>query len=274
MKKAIMIKKKVLIIIITCVMVTGYFSCKRDYTMRSPAATTQGKSFLRIIDASPNFRNIFNLPDSFNVIINGNKITAYTPGTSVLMTFGAIFPTVSSGYGYVAIDPGTATVKLSVGINNPDSVQIAAFTKTFVADKYYTFMITDSVRSSRDSTQMFIQDAYSAVPSGYYNLRFIHAVLNDTAGKAVDIWSTRANRYIFTNIKPGSITSFSQWAYNPILNDTFFVRRTGAPTVVLDTLNAASFSNQRTYTLYYRGDGNSNLSSNTKKRRLATYVHQ
>lgn len=266
--------KKNLAIILTCVLASGYISCKRDYTMKSPALTTQGKSFLKIVDASPNFRNIFNFPDSFNVIINGNKITSYTPGTSVLMTFGAIFPTVSSGYGYVAIDPGTAIVKLSVGITNPDSVQIATFTKTFVADKYYTFLITDAVSATRDSAKMFIQDTYSPVPAGYYNLRFIHAVLNDTAGKAVDIWSTRANRYIWTNIKPDSITSFSQWAYNPILNDTLYVRRSGDRTIALDTLNAASFANQRTYTLYYRGDGNSNLSSNTKKRHLATYVHQ
>lgn len=274
MNKVITMKRSILAIIIICITVPSYYSCKRDYTMKSPVHTTEGKSFLKIINASPNFRKVFNQPDSFNVLVNGNKITAYTPASTVLITFGTMFPTASSGYGYAAIDPGTSTVKLSVGINNPDSVQIAAFTKTFVADKYYTFMITDVMSSTRDSAKMFINDTYSQVPTGYYNLRFIHAVLNDTLGKAVDIWSTRANRYIYTNIKPDSITSFSQWAYNPILNDTFFVRRTGTPAIVLDTLNAASFANQRTYTLFYRGDGNSNLSSNTKKRHLATYVHQ
>lgn len=269
-----MMKKNVLAIVAICVTVSCYYSCKRDYTMKSPVYTTEGKSYIKIIDASPNFRKIFNQPDSFNVLINGNKITGYTPGSAVFMTYSTIFPTAASSYGYAAIDPGTSVVKLSLGISNPDSVQIATFTKTFLPDKYYTFMITDTMGSTRDSAKKFISDVYSPVPVGYYNLRFIHAVLNDTAGKAIDIWSTRANRYVWTNIKPDSITSFSQWAYNPILNDTFIVRRTGTPAIILDTLSAASFSNQRTYTLFYRGDGTIGLNTNLKRRHLATYVHQ
>ncbi|MEO6000722.1 MAG: hypothetical protein ABIN89_27990 [Chitinophagaceae bacterium] len=274
MKKVVMMKKNILAIVVICISITAYYSCKRDYTMKSPAYPTGGKSFLKIIDASPNFRKVFNQPDSFNVIINGKKITAYTPGSTVLMTFGAIFPTTSSAYGYLAIDPGTSIVSLSLGVSNPDSVQIATFTKTFDPDKYYTFMITDAIGPTRDTAKMFIKDVYSPVPTGYYNLRFIHAVLNDTAGKAVDIWSTRANRYLWTNIKIDSITSFSQWAYNPILSDTFIVRRTGTPAIVLDTLSAVNFSNQRTYTLYYRGDGTISATTNLKKRRLAAYLHQ
>lgn len=272
-----MMKKSIAAVLIICASLTAFYSCKRDYTLKSPVATTTGKAYLRVVDAAPNFRNIFNFPDTFNVLVNGIKVTAYTPGAgaTVLMTYGSVFPTVSSGYGYVAIDPGPATIQLSVGALIPDSVRIASFVKTFAPDKYYSFIITDSVKSARDSSQIFIQDTYPAVPSGYYNLRFIHAVLNDTAGKTVDIWSTRANRYIFTNIKPGGVTAFTQWAYNPLFSDTLYVRRSGNPLIALDTLNSISFSNQRTYTLYYRGDGNSTISStNLKKRRLATYLHQ
>jgi hypothetical protein len=267
-------KKNKLAAIILCISLTAYYSCKRDYTMKSPASITQGKSFLRIIDAAPNFRKIFNAPDSFNVLVNDNKITAYTPGTAINMTFGSTYPTAATNYGYVAVDPGTNIIKLTLGITNPDSIELATFSKTFLADKYYTFMITDSVSSAREQAQIFVQDNFSPVPSGYYNLRFIHAIFNDTTGKNIDIWSTRANRYIYTNIKPDSITGFSQWAYNPILNDTFYVRRTGNPAVTLDTLNAIGFGNQRTYTLYYRGDANSNFNTNAKRRHLASYVHQ
>jgi len=269
-----MMKKNMFVIIVTCVMVTGYYSCKRDYTMKSPVHATDGKAYLKIVNASPNFRNVFNKPDSFNVLVNGNKITAYTPSSTVLMTYGSVFPTTSSAYGYVAIDPGVSTIKLSLGTTNPDSIQIVTLTKTFLPDKYYTFMITDAVSPNRDSAKMFIADVYNPVPAGYYNLRFIHAVLNDTIGQAIDIWSTRANRYVWTNIKADSITSFAQWAYNPILNDTFIVRRSGTPAIVLDTLSNVNFSNQRTYTLYYRGDGTISVNSNLKKRRLATYLHQ
>jgi len=133
-------------------------------------------------------------------------------------------------------------------------------------------MIIDSIMSLRNSSQIFVRDSIVQPPPGYYNLRFIHAVWNDTAGKGIDIWSTRNNRYIFSNLKPGAISTFSQWPYNALLNDTLYVRRTGSPTVTLATLNGASFSNQRTYTLYYKGDGN--LTTGTKARSLAIYVHQ
>lgn len=275
--KVRMMKKNILVIPIVFVAVLmNLSSCKRDFTLKSPYVTTEGTSYLRIIDAAPNFRNIYNLPDSFNVYINGNKITAYTPGGTALMTFGSLFPTVSSGYGYVAIPPGLQQIKLSVrGVVNTDSVTIANFTKTLFPDIYYTFLITDSITSTRDSSQIFVPDLYVQPTTGFFNLRFIHAVWNDTTGKTIDVWSTRNNKNIFTNVKPGTISSFSQYPYNSLLNDTLYVRRSGSTTITLDTLNAVSFSNQRTYTLYYKGDANSILTStNTKRRHLATYVHQ
>ena len=151
---------------------------------------------------------------------------------------------------------------------------ITSLTKTFLPDLLYTLMITDSIASTRDSSQIFVQDSYLQPVVGYFNLRFIHAVLNDTAGKMIDIYSTRTNRSIFTNVKPGSISTFTQYPYNAVLSDTLYVRRSGSPAIVLDTLNTVSFSNGRTYTLYYRGDGTTNYNTNTKRRHLATYLHQ
>ncbi|MDQ6814961.1 MAG: DUF4397 domain-containing protein [Bacteroidota bacterium] len=266
-------KKYSWIIVIMVASISSFYSCKRDYTMRSPYSTTEGSSYLRIIDAAPNFRNIFNAPDSFNVLINGSKVAGYTPGAALVMTFGSNFPSISSGYGYIAVPPGTQEIKISTGILNPDSVSIARFSKTFEANKYYTFIITDSIKSNRDSSQIFLQDVYTQPESGFFNLRFIHAVLNDTAGKSVDIYSKRAAGNIFTNVKPGTISPFSKLPYTPFMNDTLYVRRAGSTTLTLDTLNTVSFINQRTYTLFYRGDGTSNSNSNVKRRHLATYAH-
>jgi hypothetical protein len=181
---------------------------------------------------------------------------------------------VSTNWGYVSVPAGTQPIKLSVaGVVNPDSIPIQTFTKTLVANQMYTLMITDSINSSRDSSQIFVQDSYLQPTTGYFNLRFIHAVWNDTAGKTIDIWSARNNRNIFTSVKPGAVTPFSTYPYNAILNDTFFVRRSGT-LIGLDTLSAVSFGNQRTYTLYYKGDANINVNSKVKRRHLATYVHQ
>ena len=264
--------------IIFIVVLAGFVSCKRDFALKDPTSTTTGTAMLRIIDASPNFRNIFGLADSFNVFVNGSKITGYTPGTSVVMTYNNNFPTASSGFGYVSVPAGTQPIKLSVaGVVNPDSLPIQTFTKTLLADKMYTLLITDSINSTRDSSQMFVQDSYQQPTVGYYNFRFIHAVWNDTVGKTIDLWSTRTNRYLATGIKPGAITGFGQLPFNATYTDTLIIRRsvTGFP---LDTLPTINYINQRTYTVYYKGDGNIRYDLKSagplKARHMAIYVHQ
>ena len=271
-------KKNILVIAITVtVAMLGFSACKRDFSLKSPVSSPTGSAYLRIIDAAPGFKATLGFADSFSVFVNGAKISGNTPGATYLMTFGSSFPTASSLNGYVAVPAGSAQViKLSLsGTVTADSIAIASFTKTLAADQYYTFMITDSIKSTRDSSQIFVQDSYTQPTPGYYNLRFIHAVWNDTTGKNIDVFSTRNNKNIYTNIKPGTITAFSQYPYNASLTDTFYVRRTGSPTIVLDTLiNTSLFTNQRTYTLYYKGDGTTNYANNVKHRHMVTYVHQ
>jgi hypothetical protein len=191
-----------------------------------------------------------------------------------VLTYNSNFPTVSSGYGFVAVAPGQDAIKLSVaGTVNPDSIPIIKLNKTLQPNQLYSLIITDSLSSGRDSSQIFVPDFYQQPTTGFYNLRFVHAVLNDTAGKAIDVWSTRSNRYLFTNIKPGTVTAFTQYPYNGLYSDTLYVRRTGTGQG-LDTLNSINFSNQRTYTLYFKGNAGSNSNAGIRRRKLATYVHQ
>lgn len=269
-----MIKNKAFIAVVLAATLFLMNSCKRDFTLKSPTLSTDGAALLKIINVSPNFRAIFNAPDSFNVFVNGTKVTGFTPGGSgnYILTYGAQFPTVSSGYGYISIPPGTDAIKLSTGgVVNADSIPIATFTKTLMPNATYSFIITDSINSPRDSSQIFVQDVYVQPNPGFYNLRFIHAVLNDTAGKTVDVWSTRTNRNIVVNFKPGAITPFVELPYNQLFSDTFYVRRSGTLNN-LATLNSVSLFNGRTYTLLYKGDAN--LITGTKQRGLLTYVHQ
>ncbi|ERR1035437_22842 len=280
-------KKNILFIaIILAAMLIGYSSCKRDFSLTSPVKTTEGTSYLAIIDASPNFRRIYNLPDSFNVFINGQKITGFTPGTvSPFMTFGATFPSTTTGFGYVAVPPGLQQIKFSVsGKINPDSIAIATFNKTFLPDQQYTFMITDSIQSTRDSSQIFLQDVYNFPPTiGYYNLRFIHAVLNDTLGKTVDLFSYAKNAVIYSNLKPGAVTAFSQIGVNLQVTDTLYVTRSLATGVSSTTplssrliLAKMSFQagSQKSYTVYFRGDINLTATTNIKSRALSFYRHE
>ncbi len=245
--------------------VTLFTACEKDTAKIAGFTTTEGNAFLRVAHAAPSFRSIFNAPDSFNVYVNGSKVNA------PFITYASVFPTTSNTY--FAVAPGLQQIKISVhGFNSiqPDSTLITNFTKVFQAGQYYTLLITDSIKSVKDSAQMFLPDAYSKPSPGNYGLRFVHAVLNDTAGKNIDVFSTRRNANIYNNIKPGTITSFSSLAYNTQLNDTLYVRRAGT----LFNLSSAVFGagNQRVYTIVYRGNGD--LTTTTKARLMASFVHQ
>ncbi len=275
-------KKNISRIAIIVAAMVGLYSCKRDFTLKSPADSPTGSAYLRVIDASPGFRSIYNLPDSFNVYVGSNKITGFTPGGTYLMTFGATFPTVSSLFGYVAVPAGTQPIKLTFGgVLTGDSIPITTFSKTLAADQYYSLVVTDSIKSTRDSSQIFVQDSYTGItvpaPAGYYAVRFMHAVMNDTAGKTVDVFSYARNALISTNVKPGGTTAFQTLGVNISVADTFYVTRSAASTVPLSgrvVLAKLAFTptNQRIYTLLYRGDGN--LTTGTKARTLTNYINQ
>ncbi|HMI60494.1 MAG TPA: hypothetical protein VK518_06290 [Puia sp.] len=253
----------------------GFFSCKRDMPLIDKTASPAGTARICLIDVSPNLDSVLrtNYADTFNVLFNGVKLNGYTAGTAAAMTYNAIYPFAGTTYGYASIPAGPQEIKFTKGLNTLDSVVLATFHKTLLADQYYTFMITDSVNSNRDSSKIFVKDSLLPATAGFFNMRFAHAVLNDTAGKGIDVWSTRNNKNIFTNIKPGTITGFSSFTYTANLNDTLFVRRAGTLSG-LDTLSTVVFSNQRSYTLVYKGNGNSNRNADAKRRHLITYVNQ
>jgi len=246
-------------------------SCKREYSPVASYNTPAGSAYLRIVHAAPSFGKIFNVPDSFNVLVGGAKVSAFLPGSNPYLSYGTIFPISSTLYGYITVPAGEQEIKLSSGVLNPDSVTIKKFTKVLVPNAYYSLIVTDSINSDKEAAQIFVRDTINKPTVGYFSLRFIHAVWNDTTGKSVDVWSARNNRYMATNIKPGSVTTFASYGYNAQLNDTLTVRRSGTG-YTLATFNNVAFGNQRTYTLYYKGDGN--LTTGTRARGLATYVHQ
>jgi hypothetical protein len=252
-------------------------SCKRDFNPVASYQTPTGTAYLHIVHAAPYFGKIFNVKDSFNVLVGGTKVAGFLPGSNPYFSYGASFPTVSAVNGYITVPAGQQEIKLTQGVLTPDSVTIKSLTKTLLPNTYYTFMITDSLNSANDAAQIFVRDSLTNPTTGYFNLRFIHAALEDTVTASqktvdtVDIFSTRNNRNIYSKIVRGQVTTFSQFAYNSQLNDTIYVRRTRS-TVNLATLNNVSFSNQRNYTLYFQGDGNA--TTGAKARSLLIYVNK
>ena len=263
----------------------GISSCKRDFPITASVQKMDGMAYLSIVHASPNFRKIFNAKDSFNVFINGQKITGFTPATTpAFMTYGATFPNTSTGFGYIAVPAGQQQIKLSVsGLINADSIPIITLTKTLLANHQYSFIITDSINSLRDSSQMFMEDIYVFPPTvGYYNVRFVNAVVNDTA--KVDLYSYARNGVIYNNIRPDSASAFSQIGVNLQVTDTLYVTRSLATGVSSTTplaqrtiLAKMAFQagNQKSYTVYYRGDFTiPTVPANVKARAITFYRHK
>ena len=226
-----------------------FFSCKREYPVHSGYSGVEGFAFLKVVHASPNFRALYGQPDSVNVFVSGSKINA-TP-----LKFNTAFPgTINT---YAEVPAGAQTIKLSVGVTNPDSMMVVTWQKTLTAGAYYTLVITDSLTSPRDSSRIWVQDTYPkpAAGAGYTYLRFINAVLDDSAGTTVNIYSPRRNQTIFSKVKIDSITPFS--AIPSITGgtlDTLYVTKSNTGAILAKLLPTTPFGDQQYYTVYYIGD--------------------
>lgn len=155
---------------------------------------------------------------------------------------------------------------------NPDSIQLALFTSLALKGQRYSVILTDDVKSARDSSKMILPDNIIQPNTGNYRLRFVNAIAADTAGTTVSIFSARRNGNIFNSVAPGQVVDFQTLPFNSQLSDTLYVRRPGS-TFNLAILNSASFGNQRSYTMIYRGYGGT-VTTGTKGRTLVTYLDE
>ncbi|MDE3126106.1 MAG: DUF4397 domain-containing protein [Bacteroidota bacterium] len=265
------------------------FACKKTFIINTPyQVLDSSKAYLKIVHASPFFRQVTGAQDSFNIYM-GNIRLNNTP----FLTYNGIFPNAVNPTSsnitntYMAVAAGLQQFHFSLpGVVNQDSIQLFSFSKILNPGSFYTLLITDSILSKRDSSKIFIQDIFSTPLQGNISLRFIHAVLNDTIGKTVDIFSYARNATILTKITPDSTTAFQTLGYNTGVIDTFYVTRslaTGQPSntplanrTILAKLpfatNTTGAAPQRVFTLYYKGDGTTIVGK--KPRTLASYINQ
>lgn len=258
-------KKISSIIALAAVGMVCFSACEKQADRTADYNSTEEQAFVRIIHAAPSFRNVFNAPDSFNVFVNDKKVNG------AMLTYGGQFPGPGTIYGYFAVPTGLQNIKLSVaGRVTPDSIPLTLFTKLLNKGERYSMIVTDNFKSPTDSAKIIITDSYTKPTNGNYSLRFVHAVLNDTVGKTIDVFSARRNGNIFTGIKPGQIVNFQSQPFNSQVADTLSVFRSGTKFALFAT--PFSVGNERAVTLIYRG--NADLTTTPKARSLAVYVHE
>jgi hypothetical protein len=256
-------KKYILILFTAALGVIIFNSCKK-IKGHPNVKSLDNTAYLKVIHAAPGFAAVFNAPDNFNIVVggvNGQRIAA-------ALTYNSAFPSNTTNTNtYAAVPSGSQDIRLVLkGVVNIDSVGIATIPKNLEAGNYYTLVITDSITTTPDYSKIFTQDVFPIPVPGTYLVRFIHAVMNDTAGKKVDVYSFRAGANIFTNLSPGNVTGFNLTNYNTI-PDTISIRRSGT-TFELARVNNIPFNSERVYTICYRGD---KLSTGTKPRGAFIY---
>jgi hypothetical protein len=246
----------------------GFLACEKKREIVAPWDETGSDgnfAQLRIVHASPNFRALTGQADSINIFVNGSKING------ARLTYGGAFPAVSPTT-YAAVPFGAVQIKVSVGgLVNLDSIGVATINANFTRGERYSFIITDSLlNASRDSARMLVRDSFPTPLNGRTWLRMVNALVDTATDKRVDVWSTRRNNNLFTNVQPGSVGAFTN---QPFINfpDTLIVRRAGTATE-LARLQNITFANQRVYTIFLRGDVI--VPSGAKARTLTWYTNR
>lgn len=261
-------KKNISLIILSICALGLIYSCSKELDVIAPTTGTGGFAFLKIAHFSPNLRTVLSGRDSFNVYVGGTTLAPGTKLNGAFLTYGSIFPTTTNLY--AAIPAGTQFVRITVnGVTTPDSITLGNFSKTFNAGSYYSYILTDSIKNASEAKQIFIEDKFAPTDTSHYTIRFVHAILNDTTGKTVDVYSTRLAANMFTNVSPGTVTDFTTQPYN-LLTDTLIIRRSGLP-LELARLNAAVLAREHAYTLVYKGLPAS--TAGTKGRSITFYTN-
>ena len=257
-----MMKKYITSIILLTCTIGLIWSCSKKIENIGLVTPTDGYAFIKFGQYSPNFRSIVNGRDSFNIYVNEKKING------AFLTFNSIFPGTSNLY--AAVPVGTQTIRMTVnGVNTPDSASLFAFSKNLVAGKYYSLFVTDSLTSLNESKQMFLTDNFERKDTLHYSIRLVHTIFNDLGGN-IDIYSNRLAANMFTNISPGTATSYTTQPYTLAL-DTLILRRAGTLTE-LARFNGAVLARERAYTLVYKG--NATVTTGTKARALSLFFNQ
>jgi hypothetical protein len=251
------------------VLFVGLVACNKDTTYVADPVTLSSSAYIKFLHVSPSLATITGQADNVTLLNLDLKSNTYSKLTGTPLAYERYFPTTTNVY--AAVTAGLKTIKFSLAaISQKDSLEL--FLKQVQADagKYYSFIITDSIKSASLSKAMFLQDDILTLGSSQIGMRFVHAIWNDTAAKNVDIFSIRNNATIFSGRSAGSASSFAPLNYFTT-NDTLIVRRAGT-TFALASLNGVGFTPGRNYTLVYKGNG-AVTTATAKPRSLFVYGH-
>ena len=206
-------------------------SCKKEFKKLVVEDTAlENKAFIKV----------------YNGAVNTNRNFVYidnVPLTGSILAYGALFP--STGY-TSTVEPGNHTVVIKDTLATTTQKAVT-FTSTFEAGKNYTIFTYDTVNAVK---YKMVEDKIEIPSDTSARLRFVNLIYSSTPLPNVDLYSTRRNANLFSNISLATVTDFIPFESNYI--DTLYVRATGT-TTNLTPLGTIRLTEKRSYTVVYRG---------------------
>lgn len=142
-----------------------------------------------------------------------------------------------------------------------------SFTYDFTPASYYTIFLYDTVNQAK---QLIVPTKIVIPSDTTARVRFAHFSYLPGAAPAIDIFSKLRNENVVSGLQYTQVTDFIPYA---TVADSFFVKQTNNPSIILDTL-VFTPARKRSYTLAFRGRYRTAESAATANaRELASYVN-
>ena len=128
------------------ILVVGLAACNKDTTYVADPVTSSSSAYIKFLHVSPSLATITGQADNVTLLNLDLKSNTYSKITGTPLAYERYFPTTTNVY--AAMTAGLKTIKFSLAaVSQKDSLEL--FLKKVQADagKYYSFIITDSIKS-------------------------------------------------------------------------------------------------------------------------------
>lgn len=233
------INRTVILVSVVVIMVVSFFiSCKKETGKEIAQETSDlsNSAIIQVYNAS--------IPSAATDPRRNYVYVDNIPLTGAPITFGSFFPSSATG---AAVASGSKQFLIKDTIGTSAQPQLT-FTQTLNARSGYTIFMYDTFTTIKQKTVETIIEIPNDTTA---RVRFANFVYHPSAISGIDIFSTRRNANVVSNLLPTNVTPFM--AYAAATNDTLYVTEAGNPSNRLDTLRPFNPTPKRSYTLIFRG---------------------
>ena len=245
-----------------------YLSCyKKAQELVAPTDISfNNKAQVQVFNATPGSRGNY-------VYVDGAAVTGAP------FSYAATFPSTPSNF---AVTAGFRffLIRDTFNIPTPTTQPPMSFGEVLQSSSYYTIFTYDTLNSIK---QKIVTNSISIPTDTTCRIRFANFIYSSLAVPAVDVWSSRRQANIFTNVSVTEVTGYIP--YDSRNTDTLTIRVAGSGTDLLNrtisgTPPVTTFppvrifitpTRLRSYTLVFRGSWRADLTSAATVRGLSFF---